>query len=90
MNYRPSVLNCTTGLLVLIAFIWLVIDYKVLSEGEGWGLIPVIMLFGLAFISIYIDLLLQYVIRNRKWLNLFETVLVLAAFGFFFYMQYQN
>lgn len=90
MNYKPSVLNYASVLLVLIGFIWLVIDYKVLSEGEGWGLIGVIMLFGLAFISIYIDLLLRYIIKNRKWLNLVETVLVLSALGFFLYMQYQN
>lgn len=88
MNYKPSVLNCTSGLLVLISIIWLVIDYKILSEGEGWGLIGVIMLFGVAFISIYVDLFLQYIIKNRKWLNFFEAALVLCALGFFFYMQY--
>jgi len=73
-----------------LTLIWLAIDYRVLNEGEGWGMMVIILLIITAVVGLCIDRVLQLAIQNRKWLNLVEVVLLLIALTFFFVKEYQN
>ncbi|SDY17670.1 hypothetical protein SAMN05444411_1532 [Lutibacter oricola] len=56
------------------------INWKVLSAGEGWGVIGILGLIGIGFIGLIADFLLKKVIANKFYLNLIELLIIIIIF----------
>ncbi len=70
MNYRPTILNISTTLFLCGILIYTILNYETLSKDEGWGIIAMLALTGIALIAGLIDLILQKFIKNRSNLNI--------------------
>ena len=70
MTYRPTILNITSALYMTGCIIYTIIKYDVLSQGEGWGVVGMVGLFGVGVLALLADMLVQLIIRNRKICNL--------------------
>ena len=69
MTYQPTVLNISSGLFVVGIFIYSILNWKILSAGEGWGVVAMFGLLGLACVAGFADLLLQALVKNPTWVN---------------------
>ena len=77
---KLSVLNITSILTIIFSFIYLGIYWKVLSDGEGWGVIVILGIICFGFLGILTDFLLKKIISNKYYLNLIELLIVLLIF----------
>lgn len=78
MTYRPTVLNVSMGLSLLMLFINTIQDYKALAAEEGWGILATIGLSGICLVALIVDLTLQKLIKNRITLNIVECIIVIG------------
>ena len=69
MNYQPTVLNISSALFVVGIMVYTLLNWKILSAGEGWGIVAMFGLLGLACVAGLADLILQALVRNSSWVN---------------------
>lgn len=62
---------------VACCLIYTVANWEILSAGEGWGVVYMIGFIVIGILGLLIDFILRLLIKNRKLLNLIETILVL-------------
>jgi nitrate/nitrite transporter NarK len=79
MTFKPTILNLTTGLFVIGIFLYTVFNYGQLSEGEGWGIVAMFGLLGVAVVLLLIDFILQQIFRNRKTVNIIGVLITILA-----------
>jgi len=65
---------------ILISFIYLLVKWKVLSHGEGWGVIGILGIIFFGFIGLLVDMLLRKIISNKYYLNIIELLIVILIF----------
>lgn len=78
MTYRLTILNTSTALFLIGILLYTIFNYKILSAGEGWGLAAMLGLFGIGLKAGITDLILQYLIKSRKLLNIVGLLIVLG------------
>ena len=61
-------------------------NWKVLSHGEGWGVVAMVGLSSFGLIGFVLDFILVKLISNRLWLNIIQAFIVLF-FGFWLYQN---
>ena len=79
MTYKPTILNIATGLFIIGCFFETVSNYQQLSEGEGWGVVAMVGLFGVGVVLLAIDFIIQQVFKSRKTINIICTLIAIAA-----------
>jgi len=77
---RLTILNIVSILTILISFIYMALNWKVLSAGEGWGVIGILGLIGIGILGLITDFLLKKVIANKLYLNLIELLIIILIF----------
>jgi hypothetical protein len=82
MRYSLSVLNVLSGLVLAGGLVYTIFNYAELSEGEGWGILVMLVLGAFGIGGLIVDLLLQVLIRNKETMNLVGTLIALAVTAF--------
>ena len=76
-----TVLRISSVLVIVIALIYLVINFSALSRGEGWGAVGMIGIMGIGLVGLGIDTIFKMIIVDRRWVNIFEAVLLVVLLG---------
>ena len=71
-----SVLSAASLLALLYVLIAVVVHYEGLMAGEGWGMVAMIGIAGIAVGGLLLDLVLRVFIKDRRTLNVVELVVV--------------
>ena len=71
-----SVLSAASLLVLLYVLIAVVVHYEGLMAGEGWGMVAMIGIAGIAVGGLLLDLVLRVFIKDRRTLNVVELVVV--------------
>ena len=79
MKLRLSILNVYAMLFLAICIGYTIINYKALSEGEGWGVVFMIGLCGIGIVLLVLDIVIQIIFKDRRTINIIGTILALAA-----------
>lgn len=79
MTFKPTILNIATGLFIVGSLLYTVFNYRQLSEGEGWGVIAMVGLFGVGVVLLLIDFIVQQVFKSRKTVNIICAFITIAA-----------
>ena len=79
MKLKPSILNIATGLFLTGIIFYTIFNYGQLSEGEGWGVVAMVGLFGVGIVLLVIDFIIQRVFKNKKTINIYGAFVVLIA-----------
>jgi hypothetical protein len=87
MRYRRTLLNTVSVLFLAGCFLYTIINYGTLSEGEGWGVVAMFGLAGLGVLGLIADVILQQFICDRKILNIVGAILVLTGAGFILFYK---
>lgn len=72
-----TVLKVYSLIYLVCCSIYTVVNWDILSAGEGWGVVYMVGLISIGFLGLLIDFIMTLLIKNKKLLNLTETVLVL-------------
>lgn len=85
MKYRLTILNTVTILFLLCCIYYTILNYAVLSNGEGWGVVFMIGIFLFASTALIVDLLIQKFIKNRTAKNILSSIFVIV-YAYFLYI----
>lgn len=85
MIFRRSILNIAAILFIAGCMIYTIFNYKILSSGEGWGIVYMVGLCGLGLFLLLIDVVVQNIFKHKKMLVMLigSIVLVSAAISLF-------
>ena len=75
--YRLSVLNVVSSVVLFGAVVYTIINWAVLSADEGWGVVAMLLIAGVAIVSLIVDFVAQQIIKNRKALLILEGLVVI-------------
>lgn len=79
MRYQFNILNTASFVFIAGCIVYTIAKYQILSEEEGWGLVAMIALIGIAFIAIIVEWVLQkFIFNNRSILNMIELCLLIV------------
>ena len=78
MTYKFTILNTSTALFVIGIVIYSILNWKVLSAGEGWGVVAMFGLLGVACVAGLAALVLQALVKNPAWVNGFGLLIVIG------------
>ncbi|WP_426430568.1 hypothetical protein ACPX19_13535 [Winogradskyella sp. HB-48] len=75
-KYTLTVLNASviTGYLFLI--VYALMKWEVLSKGDGYGVVALVLVGALITSALVIDVLIQLLIKNRKTQNIIGTLFI--------------
>jgi len=79
MTFKPSILNVAVGIFLTGIIIYTIFNYGQLSEGEGWGVVAMVGLFGFGLILLILDFVLQKIFNNRTTINIIGAVVTAIA-----------
>lgn len=65
MRYRPTIIGIAAWIFLTGVLINTVINYEVLSAGEGWGVVGMFGLAGVGLAGVVVDLLIQLFRKKR-------------------------
>ena len=70
MDYRPTVLNISSGIFVIVAVSYTIINNDTFSAQGGWGTVYMIVVTGIGLFAFITDIVLQRLIKDNKTLQL--------------------
>ena len=83
-----SFLSFSIFLLLLFMGIFTIINYSVLSEGEGWGMVGVVSVTGILATGFILDIMISNLFRKK---NVRNTIRVIAAIAYaIFFILFLN
>ncbi|HLK30162.1 MAG TPA: hypothetical protein VKT28_16390 [Puia sp.] len=85
MKSRLSILNLSALLFLIGIIIYTILKYKQLSEGEGWGVVAMVGLFGAGIVLLVIDFIIQKIFKSRTIVNI--TGAIVAVIAVFFLLK---
>ena len=85
MKYRLSILNVAAGIFLAGIVVYTLINYSRLSEGEGWGVIAMVGLMGIALVLLVLDFITQLIFKSREVVNIIGAILAFIATVFLFF-----
>ena len=77
VHYRLTVLNAAVICFVLGCAVYTIARYASLSAAEGWGIVYMIGMSGLAVSALIPDLVIQLLVRNRGWQIFFDAIVII-------------
>lgn len=66
MKFRLTILNASAIIYIICCFVYCLINYSVLSGGEGWGLAFMLVLIVLGFSALLVNYIIVKLFKNRK------------------------
>lgn len=79
MKFKPSILNVYTLLFLTGCIVFTIYNYAQLSEGEGWGVVAMVGLFGFGIILLIVDLVIRNIFKNKATSNIIGLVVSIIA-----------
>lgn len=65
MKYRITLLNILAFLFLLGCLLYTLVNYSILSAGEGWGVVYMIGLGSIGLLALIVDLIIQIFFRSK-------------------------
>ena len=87
MKLKPSILNIYAIIFLVGCIAFTIYNYDQLSEGEGWGLVGMVGLFGLGAILFVADIVIRNIFKNKTVANIIGFVVVVIASLLLFFFQ---
>ena len=89
IKFKPSVLNIYALLYMIGCIGFTIYNYAELSEGEGWGLVGMIGLFGFGIFLFVADIIIHNLFKDKLTSNIIGLAVAIIAtamliFGGFF------
>ena len=89
IKFKPSILTIYALLFMIGCVGFTIYNYAELSEGEGWGVVGMIGLFGFGIILLVADIIIHNLFKNKLTANIIGLVVSIIAtlmliFGGFF------
>jgi len=75
-RYSRTVLNAAVLIGLLANAIFTLLNWEQLSGGEGWGVLAVIVIAIFTLSGLIVDLILQFIFRDKKILNIIGGIVV--------------
>ena len=79
MKFKLSILNVAAGLFLTGIIFYTIFKYAQLAEGEGWGVIAMLGLFGVGIFCLVVDFIIQKIFKNRKTANIIGAFVALTV-----------
>jgi len=79
MKFKPTVLTIYSLLFLAGCIGFTLFNYNELSEGEGWGVVGMIGLFGLGVLLFVIDIVIRNLFKNKTTANIIGLVVAVVA-----------
>ena len=70
MKFNPSILNVYALVFLTGCIGFTIYNYAQLSEGEGWGVVGMVGLFGFGIILLVVDIIIRNLFKNRLTANI--------------------
>ena len=70
MKFRPSILNVYALLFLTGCIGFTFYNYSQLSEGEGWGVVSMVGLFGFGIALLIVDVIIRSLFKNKATANI--------------------
>ena len=74
-----TILRAASLAYILYVCINTVVQWDMLSGGEGWGVVAMVTLFFLGLAGLVLDAILRFVIGNRKWVNIIGAIILIGV-----------
>ncbi len=85
MKFKPSILNIYAIVLLLGCISFTIYNYDQLSEGEGWGLVGMVGLFGFGILLFVGDIAIRNIFKNKITVNIIGLAIAIIATVLLFY-----
>jgi hypothetical protein len=59
MRYKPTIIGIVFWLFLAGCIIYTIANYKILSAGEGWGVVGMFGLAGIGLVGLVVDFIIQ-------------------------------
>ena len=79
MKFKPTVLTIYSLLFLAGCIGFTLFNYNELSEGEGWGVVGMIGLFGFGVLLFVIDIVIRNLFKNKTTANIIGLVVAIVA-----------
>ena len=79
MKLKPTILTIYSLLFLAGCIGFTLYNYKQLSEGEGWGVVGMIGLFGFGVLLFVIDIVIRNLFKNKTTANIIGLVVAVIA-----------
>ncbi|HEX6169158.1 MAG TPA: hypothetical protein VFZ33_05660 [Chitinophagaceae bacterium] len=79
MKFTPTILNIYATIFLLVCIVFTIYNYAQLSEGEGWGVVGMIGLFGFGLLLLVGDLILRNIFKNKVTVNILGLIVAIIA-----------
>jgi uncharacterized PurR-regulated membrane protein YhhQ (DUF165 family) len=70
MSFKPSILNVYELLFLAGCIGFTIYNYAQLSEGEGWGVVGMVGLFGFGVVLLIFDIIISRLVKDRMTANI--------------------
>lgn len=77
MRYQFNILNIASFVFIAGCIVYTILKYETLATDEGWGIVAMVTLIGIALATIMVEWVMQKLIRNRITLNVIEFCLLI-------------
>jgi uncharacterized PurR-regulated membrane protein YhhQ (DUF165 family) len=85
MKLKPSILTIYSLLFLAVCIGFTLYNYEQLSEGEGWGIVGMIGLFGFGVLLFVIDIVIRNIFKNKTTVNIIGLLVSIMATVLVFY-----
>jgi uncharacterized PurR-regulated membrane protein YhhQ (DUF165 family) len=79
MKLKPTILTIYSLLFLVACIGFTIYNYDQLSEGEGWGIVGMIGLFGFGVLLFVIDIIVRNLFKNKMTANLIGLLVAILA-----------
>ena len=79
MKFKPTILTIYSLLFLAGCIGFTLFNYNELSEGEGWGVVGMIGLFGFGVLLFVIDIVIRNLFKNKTTANIIGLVVAVIA-----------
>jgi hypothetical protein len=79
-------LSAFSILYILAIATYTLINWSVLMDSEGWGVVGMAILTSAGFFGLIIDFILRLIIRNKMLFNAIE-IIIIVIFSYVFYTK---
>ena len=79
MKFKPTILTIYSLLFLAGCIGFTLFNYNELSEGEGWGVVGMIGLFGFGVLLFVIDIVIRNLSKNKTTANIIGLVIAIVA-----------
>ena len=79
MKIKPSILTIYAIFFLVGCIGYTIYNYDHLSEGEGWGIVGMVALFGFGALLLVSDIVIHNIIKNKTMANVLRLIIMIIA-----------